>query len=151
MSLYKRILVPVDGSEASNRALDAALQLARDSGGLVRAMHDLNELAYITPYEDSAMTAESARGLAQQVLQGALAACEKAGVPADSRLVEAPGRRLGDTVAAEATDWQADLVVIGTHGRRGLQRLLLGSGAEQIIRLAPVPVLVVREAPHPQS
>jgi nucleotide-binding universal stress UspA family protein len=58
--------------------------------------------------------------------------------------VDKPYRRLGESVADEAADWGADLVVIGTHGRRGLGRLLLGSGAEQVLRLSGVPVLVVR-------
>jgi nucleotide-binding universal stress UspA family protein len=66
-------------------------------------------------------------------------------VPADTRLVESRGPRLGDAVAAEAREWEADLVVVATHGRRGLGRVLLGSGAEQVIRQAPVPVLVVRD------
>jgi nucleotide-binding universal stress UspA family protein len=52
---------------------------------------------------------------------------------------------LGDKVAGEATAWEADLVVVGTHGRKGVSRALLGSGAEQIIRFAPVPVLVMRD------
>jgi nucleotide-binding universal stress UspA family protein len=52
--------------------------------------------------------------------------------------------RLGEAVAREAQQWDADLIAVGTHGRRGLGRVLLGSGAEQIIRVAPVPVLVIR-------
>ena len=67
-----------------------------------------------------------------------------AGVPAEAQLLEAPGKRLGDVVAEDARAWAADLVVVGTHGRRGLGRALLGSGAEQVIRMAPVPVLSVR-------
>jgi nucleotide-binding universal stress UspA family protein len=55
------------------------------------------------------------------------------------------GRRLGEAIADEAGTWNADLVVIGSHGRRGLQRLLIGSGAEQVLRLSPVPVLLVRD------
>ena len=51
---------------------------------------------------------------------------------------------MGETVANAARLWNADLIVVGTHGRRGVGRMLLGSGAEQIVRLAPVPVLVVR-------
>jgi nucleotide-binding universal stress UspA family protein len=66
-------------------------------------------------------------------------------VSSDTRLVDRPGQRLGEAVAEEARSFEADLVVVGTHGRRGLGRALLGSGAEQVIRLAPVPVLVVRE------
>jgi nucleotide-binding universal stress UspA family protein len=51
---------------------------------------------------------------------------------------------LAEVVADAATRFKADLIVVGTHGRRGLGRMMLGSGAEQIIRLAPVPVLVIR-------
>jgi len=145
MSLYQRILVPVDGSASSNRALAAALHIAHAGGGRIRVLHDIDELAYLSPYSDPAATIEEVRAKADGVLKSAAATCEAAGVSVDRRLVEAPGRRLGDVVADEATGWGADLVVIGTHGRRGLQRLLLGSGAEQVLRLAPVPVLVVRD------
>ncbi|MCG3189203.1 MAG: hypothetical protein LKCHEGNO_01489 [Burkholderiaceae bacterium] len=54
--------------------------------------------------------------------------------------------RVCDVVVQEALEWKADLIVIGTHGRRGASRLLLGSDAEQVLRLAPVPVLLVRDA-----
>jgi nucleotide-binding universal stress UspA family protein len=67
-----------------------------------------------------------------------------AGVDFDSHLIDFPGQRLGQTIADEATQWGADLIVVGTHGRRGFSRALLGSGAEQILRMAPVPVLVMR-------
>lgn len=146
--MFKRILVPVDGSDTSNKALVAALQLARESDGRVRVLHSLDELAYLTGFEYSTEVLEQARGWAQKSLADALEIARAAGVPADSRLVEMPGRRLGDVVADEARAFEADLVVVGTHGRRGLGRALLGSGAEQVIRLAPVPVLAVR-APEP--
>jgi nucleotide-binding universal stress UspA family protein len=146
MALDQRILVPVDGSESSNRALAAALQLAQAGGGRIRVLHVVDELAYLSPYADPAATIEDVRAKAGQVLDAAVALGKASTVPVDRRLVEAPGRRLGDVVADEANAWEADLIVIGTHGRRGLQRLLLGSGAEQILRLAPVPVLVVRDA-----
>ena len=144
MPPYKRILVPVDGSEPSNRALATALQLARDVGGRVCVLHDIDELQYLIPYADPGALIEAVRAEGQQVVQAALAICEAAGVPADSRLVEGVGRRLGEAVADQAASWNADLVVIGSHGRRGLKRVLLGSGAEQILRLAPVSTLVVR-------
>ncbi len=75
----------------------------------------------------------------------AAAGFEAAGVEADNMLFDNFGERLGDAVADAAKRWNADLVVVGTHGRRGIGRVFLGSGAEQIIRLAPVPVLVVRD------
>jgi nucleotide-binding universal stress UspA family protein len=67
-------------------------------------------------------------------------------VPADTKLLELPGGRLGEMVAGEARNWEPDLVVVGTHGRRGVSRVLLGSGAEQVLRLSPVPVLAVRSS-----
>ena len=143
--MYKRILVPVDGSDCSNRALVAALQLAREGGGRVRLVHDLDELAYLNGYEATGDLLRVARDFAQKLLDDALAMAKSAGVPADARLLDVPGGRLGELVAEEARNWEADLVVVGTHGRRGMGRMLLGSGAEQVLRLAPVPVLVVRE------
>ena len=59
-------------------------------------------------------------------------------------LIDRVAQRLGDSVADAAGDWGADLIVIGTHGRRGIGRVLLGSGSEQIMRLSPVPVLMIR-------
>jgi len=147
--MFKRILVPVDGSDTSNKALVAALQLAREGGGSVRVLHLLDELAYLTGYEYSAQVLEEARDNARKVTDDAMAIAKAAGVPADSRLLDVPGRRLGEVVADEARDYGADLVVVGTLGRRGISRVLLGSGAEQVIRLAPVPVLAVRASEPP--
>lgn len=145
--MYKRILVPVDGSETSNKALVAALQLAREAGGRVRLLHQFDMLGYLTGYEFDARLLDTAREQAGKVLQDALELAKSAGVPADTRLIDEPGRRLGDAVAAEAQAWEADLVVVGSHGRRGLGRVLLGSGAEDVVRMAPVPVLTVRAGP----
>lgn len=144
MSAYKRILVPVDGSETSNKALVAALQFARDAGGRVRLMHSLDELAFVSGFEYSGDVIRIAREYATKVLDDALAVAKAAGVEADTCLADAPAQRLGRMVADEARSWEADLIVVGTHGRRGLGRVLLGSGAEQVIRESPVPVLVIR-------
>ena len=142
--MFKRILVPVDGSETSNKALVAALQLAREGDARVRVIHVLDEMAYLTGYEFTTEALDQARRSAQKTVDDALAIAQSAGVAVDSRLLETPGRRLGDVVAEEARAFEADLVAVGTHGRRGVSRVLLGSGAEQVIRVAPVPVLAVR-------
>lgn len=147
--MYKRILVPLDGSETSNKALVTALQLARDAGGRVRVLHAVDELAYLSGYEYSGDVIQIARENATKVLSNGIAMAQAAGVPAEQQLIDAPGVRLGDSVASDARQWEADLIVLGTHGRRGLGRVLLGSGAEQIIRLAPVPVLVIRGEDSP--
>lgn len=149
--MFKRILVPVDGSETATKALVAALQLAREADGRVRLIHSLDELAYLSGYEFAGDVLGVARGEAERVLQEALEIAKASGVPADSRLVEVPGRRLGEVIAEEARAWEADLVVVGTHGRRGVERVLLGSGAEQVIRMAPVPVLSVRAKEDPRT
>jgi nucleotide-binding universal stress UspA family protein len=144
MRTYRRILVPVDGSPTSNKALVAALQIARDGGGSVLLVHAIDELAYLTGFETSTDVLTLVRQGGERVLADAKEIATAAGVQAQTRFLDEPGLRLGESIAKEATDWKADLVVTGTHGRRGISRVLLGSGAEQIIRHAPVPVLVIR-------
>ena len=142
--MFKRILVPVDGSPTSTKALVTALQLARESDGRVRLVHSFDELAYLTGFEYSADLIRQTRGYAEKILKEGLDVAGSAGVPTDTRLVDIPGQRLGEVIAAQAREFEADLIVVGTHGRRGLGRALLGSGAEQVIRQAPVPVLTIR-------
>jgi nucleotide-binding universal stress UspA family protein len=141
---YQRILLAHDGSETSNKALAAALDMARGTGGRVRVIHAVDELASASGYEYSGELMRLAREQGKKILDGALATARSAGVESDTRMLEAPGKRLGEVVADEAAAWPADLVVVGTHGRRGLGRVLLGSGAESVIRLSAVPVLVIR-------
>jgi len=146
--MYKRILVPVDGSETSNKALVAALQLAREGGGSVRLAHVVEDLTYLAGYEQFGGYSGDLLGIMREagdhILHDGLDMAKAAGVQADSLLFDKLGERLPEVIAGAARAWNADLIVLGTHGRRGIGRALLGSGAEQIIRQAPVPVLVVR-------
>lgn len=146
--MFQRILVPVDGSSPSGQALRMALQLVREGGGEIRVVHVLDNTAYMTGYDPVGGAAgalyEAVRSSGTHILQEAVATGRQQGIDADAVLVDRPGTRLGDAVADAAVEWRADLIVVGTHGRRGPSRLLLGSGAEQVIRLAPVPVLVTR-------
>jgi nucleotide-binding universal stress UspA family protein len=113
----------------------------------------VEELTYLTGYDlYGGYTGDLIRIMRDngaRVLDEGLAIARAAGVEADTALFDKLGERLGEVVADAAREWKADLIVAGTHGRRGIGRLVLGSGAEQIIRLSPVPVLVVRapEAP----
>ena len=143
MNTFRRIIVPVDGSPTSNKALVAALQIARDGGGRVRLVHVVDELSYVTGFEAGALVLDEIRKGAQRVLVAATEIANAAGVPVETQLIDKPGERLGDCIAREARDWDADLIAVGTHGRRGLSRVMLGSGAEHVIRVAPVPVLVI--------
>lgn len=143
MSVFNRILVPIDGSQTALKALAHALRLARQNGASIRLVHVVDELSYRHGFEYSGDVAGAAAGAAQRLLDETVASQEHEGVPMDTQLVDKAGERLGDAIAACAAEFGADLVVAGTHGRRGLGRVLLGSGAEQIVRSAQVPVLVV--------
>ena len=145
--MYSKILVPVDGSPTSDRGLDEALKLAGLANARLMLLHvvDLTSL-YLAPEMASAATADTVRLLreaGQTILARAKARAEAAGRPAETTLVDGLVR-VCDEIVKTATDWGAELVVIGTHGRRGVRRLLLGSDAEQVLRLSPVPVLLVR-------
>lgn len=147
--MYKRIVVPVDGSETAQKALTTALQMARESNGCVHLVHVVEGLTPMAadPYGAySGEVIEVMRQSGRKILDDALALARAEGVQADTQLFDNFGARLAEVVADSATRFNADLLVVGTHGRRGLGRVLMGSGAEQIIRLSPVPVLVLRSS-----
>lgn len=143
--MHKRIMVPLDGSDTSRQALDVAIAMARINGGELNLVHLMSESGSRPPLEQgtTSASAEAARERACNLLDDSLALAAAQGVTATRLLVErhAP---LGEAIASEATRWNADLIVVGTHGRRGIQRFLMGSGAEQVLRAAPTHVLVVR-------
>jgi nucleotide-binding universal stress UspA family protein len=145
--MFKRILVPVDGSTPSRQAVTMAAQLAKSNGGQLRLVHVLDQTAYLTGYDPAVAASGQLFAMlhdsGKRLLDEAVAIAGDAGITAETGLVEEI-TRLGEAVAGAAASWGADLIVVGTHGRRGPSRLFLGSGAEQIIRLAPVPVLVTR-------
>jgi nucleotide-binding universal stress UspA family protein len=152
MAAFSRILVPVDGSEASNNALACALRIAKDDSARLRFIHAVNELAaYLGGHGDPGEVMRFARQNGEKVLAAASAAAAAAGLEAEHEFIESPAERLGDTIVKDARRWNADLIVVGTHGRRGVSRVLLGSGAEQVVRLSPVPVLTVRPPDQPAS
>ncbi|AMN46358.1 hypothetical protein ACG33_04400 [Steroidobacter denitrificans] len=149
--MYKKILAPIDGSPTSARGLEEAIKLAKGTGGTLRLVHVVNEFvmdsAYAFPqYYEQVIAAMRKSGA--DLLAEAVAAVRKQGVECDSQLMETVGGRAADAIVAEARRWPADLIVLGTHGRRGLRRLALGSDAEMVLRSSPVPVLLVRETPE---
>ncbi|MEN9618361.1 MAG: hypothetical protein RL406_598 [Pseudomonadota bacterium] len=151
MTLFKKILVPTDGSDTSKKAVATALQLALERKSQVRLIHAVDELAYVSSHEYSGEMVAYARDYGHKILAEGLEQMKAMGIQGDTKLIDFAGARLGDTVSKEALAWGADLIVIGTHGRRGVGRLLLGSGAEQVTRLAPVPVLMIRNPETQES
>ena len=143
--MYQRILVPIDGSATSDRGLDEAIRLAKLTGGRLRLVHVVDGLVLSTGLEFA--TCDVVGLLVEagaEILSAARAKVESAGVAVDTFLSHTLAERVCDVVVAQARQWKAELIVIGTHGRRGAKRLLIGSDAEQIVREAPVPVLLVR-------
>jgi nucleotide-binding universal stress UspA family protein len=145
--MYKRILVPVDGSGSANRGLQEALRLAKDQQAKVFVLHVVEE-QFVTQAAEGIVFSErifeSMRGNGRKVLARAAAAARKLGVSAQGLLIESITVPVADLVVREAKKQRADLIVIGTHGRRGITRALMGSDAEEVVRASPVPVLLVR-------
>lgn len=148
MSAYRQLLVPFDGSPTSEKALDEAIHLARLTGARLRLLHVVDELSYVNGFETATNYINEIVPLMQAAGEKLLAlARQKAvdqGVDTDSVLMVGGPGRICEHVAEQARSAKADLIVVGSHGRRGIGRVLMGSDAEQIVRTAPVPVLVVR-------
>ena len=147
MSLYRRILVPVDGSATSTRGLREALRVARAARAQLWLLHVLDEFfAFSDPeaarYSDVLIASLRKRG--ERVLARAGALTRSKGVKAHILMPEIVGGTAAAEIVRHARKVHADLIVLGTHGRRGLKRLALGSDAEQVVRSSPVPVLLVR-------
>ncbi len=146
--MYQRILVPVDGSPASRLGLDEAIRLARVTGATLRLVHVVNEYVFdpvYAPVFDYAPLLESFRLAGEKVLTQAQATVRAAGVEFQSELVETLGGSVARLILDQAENWPAELIVMGTHGRRGVGRVVLGSDAEAVLRAAPCPVLLVRQ------
>lgn len=146
--MYKKILVPVDGSETSTRGLSEAISVAQGDGGKLCLVHVVNELVLDYSYgagPGGSSLVDSLREIGNAILRQAEETVRKVGVPVESVLLECVGGPAADSIVAQAKEWHADLIVMGTHGRRGLRRFAMGSDAEAVVRESPVPVLLVRQ------
>lgn len=142
--MYKRILVPVDGSAASLSGLDEAIRLAKSGGGRLRVLHVVDGIAFVDVHSAFLADRNKFRESGKQLIQEVMARVKKQHVRAEPAIVENFSGRAADTVLKDAKKWNADVIVMGTHGRRGLNRLVLGSDAELVLHGALVPVLLIR-------
>jgi nucleotide-binding universal stress UspA family protein len=145
--VYKKILVPIDGSETSAKGLLEAQKLAKNQQATIRLIHVINELMVVATYEATIYSGELINALrenGQKILNDARQKVVAAGIPVETELLEAHGGQAGQVIVKDAEQSHADIIVLGTHGRRGLSRLVMGSDAEHVVRLAKVPVLLVR-------
>jgi nucleotide-binding universal stress UspA family protein len=144
--MYKRILFPTDGSELTPKAMQAAIELARLAGSELQALavkepfpySAISEMQPVPPQEFFDAQERSASARVKQVADAATAA----GVPFKGHTVEAmhPWEAILDHAKAEG----CDLIVMASHGRRGMTALLLGSETQKVLTHGTLPVLVVR-------
>ena len=153
--MFQRILVALDGSAASNAGFKSAIQLASDQHANVLALHVIDEMAmsinlqggYLPPsYVDTLYDSLRQRG--EAILAKAQATAQAAGVKLTPVLVESRGQTVAYAITRQARKLKAEVIVLGTHGRRGLSRLVMGSDAEAVVREASVPVILVRKTDH---
>jgi nucleotide-binding universal stress UspA family protein len=149
--MSKRIFVAIDNSSTSKKALDEAINLAKalgaelcigtavDEGPI--AQHGLGLGTYI----DIQKVEQEMRDAANALIDQAAATAEAAGCKPYRTLMESEKKRVAEMILEAATRWDADLIVLGTHGRRGFERFLMGSVAENLVRIATTSLLLVRE------
>lgn len=147
--MYQRILVAVDESKTSERALKEGAMLAKEQHATLRLAHVIDDTFAYTALETPREMAERQarlRKAGEGVLNRAAATARAFGIEAEITILEVveADNCIYDTIQQEAERWPADLIVIGTHGRRGFRRLLLGSVAEGLVRVTTKPVLLIR-------
>lgn len=147
--MYKRIAVAIDGSKTSDAALSEAIKLAGEMNSTILLLHVCEELPIMNQPDDMMSVQipeimkviEDAAGNLLEKCKGRVAS---QGIAVETKMVESAGGRLGGIISEEALQWNADLLVVGTHGRKGFEHLMMGSVAEGVIRTASMPVLLIR-------
>ena len=146
--MYQRILVPLDGSETSDCGLREAIALSRGQKVTLFFLHVVDDFSMLVEMTSVRSYDEMLKGLRQyglELLAKARRVAEEAGVHGESLLREVTNERVADVIVHQAKQHECDLIVMGTHGRRGFSRIAMGSEAEQVARTSPVPVLLVRQ------
>lgn len=145
--MFKHILVPVDGSQTAQKAVGKAIDLAKAFGCALTIVYVIDPYPFTGLGSDfgygQAEYLGAAAAEAKQATEAALQACGQAGVTAAARVVEAHGAWRGILAAADQAG--ADLIVIGSHGRHGLEKLVLGSETQRVLSHTRLSVLVVRD------
>ncbi|MFZ9642580.1 MAG: universal stress protein [Candidatus Methylopumilus sp.] len=148
--MYKKILCPIDGSDSSMKSLNEAIKLTKEMHAQLKFLHIVDTFY---PYLDGMElvnfndVVDHLRLQGREILEHAASLARHEGLEAnvDVALCETFSNKIADIILEQATTWGADLIVLGTHGRRGFNHLMLGSDAETVIRGSLIPVLTIRE------
>ncbi|MHB1528931.1 MAG: universal stress protein [Acidiferrobacteraceae bacterium] len=144
--MYKHILVAIDGSDTSALALQEAIKLAKEQQARLRLVHVIDEFPFMTPdtgWVDDVRLGEVLFKAGQTILDEAREMAQKAGLEVETALPQNLSQRIATVIVDEAKRWTADLIVVGTHGRHGIEHWVLGSVAEGVARAARIPVLLI--------
>lgn len=145
--MYRKILVPLDGSVTSEAGLQEAIRLAAAVKAKLCFLHVLTDFPLLMEMSSELNYREVSTRLrqsAEDLLARAVRAASEGQAEAESVLRELASGPIADVIVEEAGRQGCDLIVMGTHGRRGLRRLTLGSDAELVVRHSQVPVLLVQ-------
>lgn len=142
-SFISKILVPTDGSEPSNRAAELAIKLGKKFNAEIITVYVIDRLIIeeVAKVHERRELEEEIRKKAERSLNYVVKSAEIEGLRATSVLLEGQPY---DQIIRQAETLNVDIIVMGTTGRRGMERILIGSVAERVIEYAPCPVLVVK-------
>jgi nucleotide-binding universal stress UspA family protein len=150
--MYKRIFTAIDGSGCARLALEEAIRLAQVTNATVTAVCVVEHAARLVDVGEGVLDDDPTSIEASERATAALAEADecfrKANVQGVARAIDAWGEDIASVLSRTADECEAELVVIGTHGRRGWRRMLMGSVAESLVRLTSLPVLLVRFDPE---
>ncbi|UJP04459.1 MAG: universal stress protein [Nitrosomonas sp.] len=144
--MYQRVLVPVDGSPIASDALRQAIQFVQEQGAQVEVLMVVEDFLFFDDNSelDNVALAAAIKCTGEKILSAAKERFQQAGITVETKLLEAKGDRVASVIVAEAKNYQADLIIIGTHGLSGFSHILLGSVAEAVVRMADIPILLIR-------
>jgi nucleotide-binding universal stress UspA family protein len=147
MAAYRKILVAVDGSPAAGKGLREAIRLAEEGAGALVILHVVDESQIYYAMEGAGLFMDVHNRLREEsrrILEKARTVAARRRLKPRMVMRETAGSSVARAIVQEARKQRADLIVLGTHGRRGVRRLVMGSDAEAVVRSAPVPILLVR-------
>ena len=149
--MYKRIMAAIDDSFASGKTLPAAIELAALSGAKLALCHALDQSLFAQRRAEALLSnsvSQAEQNLhkgAQEFLDQAAALARVAGVDVETRIIDSEVKQVADMLAIAADAWQADLLVVGTHSHRGLERFFVDSVGERLVQKVTTSLLVVSD------
>ena len=150
--MYQRIMVAIDDSFATSNVLATAIEMAKLSAASLAICHAVDETLFAQKMGEIMLSnsvsaiENNLRGEAKAFLEQAAEVARTAGVAVETRLIASEAKQVADMLAEAASEWRADLLVVGSHGKRGLDRFFVGSVAGRLVQKARTSLLLVRAA-----